>query len=64
MKWKGLGYLDGERPFEPEDTDLDRDLDAERRDCFFTGDLLKAYPIFISGYLCIQGQENFIKAWG
>jgi hypothetical protein len=36
------GDLDGERPFdsEREETDLDRDLDAERREGFFFGDLL------------------------
>jgi hypothetical protein len=38
-------YLDGERPFdsdlEREEADLDRDLDAERRDDFPLGDLLR-----------------------
>jgi len=38
--WDFAGDLDGERPFDPEETDLDRDLDAERRDGFFFGDLL------------------------
>ena len=42
LSWIGVCYLDGERPFdadlEREETDLDRDLDAERR---ARGDLLQ-----------------------
>jgi len=41
LSWIGVCYLDGERPFdadlEREETDLDRDLDAEWR---ALGDLL------------------------
>jgi len=41
--WNSACYLDGERPFdadlEREQTDLDRDLDAERR---VLGDLLQS----------------------
>jgi len=41
LSWIGVCYLDGERPFdadlEREETDLERDLDAERR---ARGDLL------------------------
>jgi hypothetical protein len=41
--WNSVCYLDGERPFdadlEREETDLDRDLDAERR---VLGDLLQS----------------------
>ena len=63
LKWKGLSYLDGERPFDPdregEETDLDQDCDTERRDGFFFGDLLKAYPIFVSGYLCYPRSREF-----